>query len=153
MLYIHTGLFDMLLHIIANHETLSSLELPLFSGSVPAGFPSPADDYMDKRLDLNEYLIQHPAATFYCRVSGDSMRGVGIFDGDLLIVDRAMTPQHQSVVVAALDGEMICKVLDQANKRLVSANKNYPPITIGENADLVIEGVVIYSIRSHVRTR
>jgi DNA polymerase V len=77
---------------------------PLFLARVPAGFPSPADDHLDKALDLNEHLIQHPAATFFCREGGDSMQGLGIFDGDLLIIDRAIEPAHGDVVLAALDG-------------------------------------------------
>jgi len=122
---------------------------PLFISQVPAGFPSPADDYMEKRLDLNEHFIKHPAATFYCRVSGQSMTGVGIFDGDLLIVDRAVNPVHGDVILAALNGELTCKILDIHSRRLLSANDGYPPLPIEEDADFQIEGVVINSIRSH----
>jgi len=108
---------------------------------------------MDKRLDLNEQFIKHPAATFYCRVSGQSMTGAGIFDGDLLIVDRAVRPVHGDVILAALDGELTCKILDMYNRQLVSANDQYPPLLITEGMDFSIEGVVIHSIRSHrVRT-
>jgi DNA polymerase V len=121
----------------------------LYEFRVPAGFPSPADDYMDGSLDLNDYLIQHPAATIYCRVSGDSMTGLGIFDGDLLIVDRAITAKHGDIVLAAVDGELACKVLDLHERRLLSANNKYPPLTIGEEVTLVIEGVVTNSIRQH----
>jgi DNA polymerase V len=122
---------------------------PLFSARVPAGFPSPADDHLDKALDLNEYLITHPAATFFCRVGGDSMQGIGIFDGDLLIIDRAIEPAHGDVVLAALDGELTCKVLDMHEKRLLSSNKKYAPIAIGDENSLIIEGVVTYSINQH----
>ena len=142
----------MKLHYLGDHETRKELELPFYLASVPAGFPSPADDYMDKRLDLNEHLIKHDSATFYCRVSGNSMEGVGIFDGDLLIVDRAVKPQHRSIVVANIDGDLTCKILDMHNKQLLSANADYAPISIGENSELCIEGVVIHSIRSHVCT-
>jgi DNA polymerase V len=139
---------------IADHEALGTLELPGFIARVPAGFPNPADDYMDRRLDLNEHLIKHPAATFYCRVSGDSMQGAGIFDGDLLIVDRAVKPVHGHVVLASINGELTCKLLDVNNKCLLAANKNYPPIPIHEEAEFSVEGVVIYSIRDHhVRAR
>ena len=131
----------------------TSCRIPYFPGAVPAGFPSPADDYMDGKLDLNEHLISHPAATFYCRVSGSSMEGTGIFDGDLLIVDRAVEPDHGSVVVAVIDGELTCKILDRVRGRLLSANDAYPPMPVGEEADLVIEGVVIHSIRSHRHVR
>jgi DNA polymerase V len=134
---------------IAEHETHVALELPGFIVKVSAGFPNPADDYMDRRLDLNEHLIKHPAATFYCRVSGESMRGVGIFDGDLLIVDRAVKPLHGDVVLASIHGELTCKTLDVNGRQLLAANKNYPPIPIPEDAEFSVEGVVIYSIRDH----
>ncbi len=137
---------------IGEHKTQTRLEVPLFLAKVQAGFPSPADDYMDKRLDLNEHLIKHEAATFYCRVSGSSMEGVGIFDGDLLIVDRAVKPQNGSIVVANVDGELTCKILDTTNRRLLSSNDQFPPIAIADTSELCVEGVVIHSIRSHVCT-
>jgi len=136
------------------HAAGTTFRAPLFIWQVPAGFPSPADDYMDKRLDLNEHFIRHPEATFYCRVSGQSMTGAGIFDGDLLIVDRAVHPAQGDVILAALNGELTCKILDRRNRRLLSANDGYPPLPIKEGADFQIEGVVIHSIRSHrVRSR
>lgn len=104
---------------------------------------------MDRKLDLNEHLIKHPAATFYCRVSGHSMNGLGIFDGDTLIVDRAITPKNGDVVLAVLDGELTCKKLDIQGKRLLSANDKYPPIPIKEWAEFEVEGVVTSSIRYH----
>jgi DNA polymerase V len=139
-------------YYLAEHEVRRILELPFYLTAVPAGFPSPADDYMDKRLDLNEHLVKHDAATFYCRVSGNSMEGVGIFDGDLLIVDRAVKPRHRSIVIASIDGDMTCKILDTHARQLLSANADYAPIAIGESSELCIEGVVIHSIRSHVCT-
>lgn len=140
------------LKYIAEHQTRTAIKRPLFLSRVVAGFPSPADDYIDKTLDLNEYLIKHEAATFYCRVSGNSMKDLGIFDGDLLIVDRAVQPVNGSVVVANIEGELTCKILDTKHKRLCSANTDYPSFYIGDNNSLYIEGVVIHSIRSHVRT-
>ncbi len=134
---------------LARHEAQGTLELPGFIARIPAGFPNPADDYMDRRLDLNEHLIKHPAATFYCRVSGESMQGLGIFDGDLLIVDRAVTPLHGHVVLASIHGELTCKLLDIHNQCLLAANQHYPPIPIPEDAGFSVEGVVIYSIRDH----
>ncbi|MFT4844694.1 MAG: DNA polymerase V [Cellvibrionaceae bacterium] len=134
---------------VAGFARRYSVLTPLFSARVPAGFPSPADDHLDKALDLNEYLIRHPAATFFCRVGGDSMQGIGIFDGDLLIIDRAIEPAHGDVVLAALDGELTCKVLDMHEKRLLSSNKKYAPIAIGDENSLIIEGVVTYSINQH----
>ncbi len=126
-----------------------SVLTPLFSARVPAGFPSPADDHLDKALDLNEYLITHPAATFFCRVGGDSMQGIGIFDGDLLIIDRAIEPAHGDVAVAALDGVWTCKVVAMHEKRWWSSTIKYAPIAIGDENSLIIEGVVTYSINQH----
>lgn len=126
-----------------------ALSLPLFSHSVRAGFPSPADDYLELPLDLNEHLIQHPAATYYVRAQGDSMIRLGIHDGDLLVVDRALQAGDGDVVIAALDGELTCKVLDLRLRRLLSGNDQFPPIPVGEDAELIIEGVVTHSIRYH----
>ena len=126
------------------------LPLPLFIHSVPAGFPSPADDYLERSLDLNTYLIKHPAATYLARAKGHSMEGCGIYDGDLLIVDRSLEPQHGQIVIAALDGQLTCKILDKNRQCLVSANKHYAPIAIGEFSELIIEGVVSHSVRHHV---
>jgi DNA polymerase V len=125
------------------------LSLPLFSHSVRAGFPSPADDYLELPLDLNEHVIQHPAATYYVRAQGDSMVRLGIHNGDLLVVDRALEAVHGDVVIAALDGELTCKVLDLRLRRLLSGNEQFPPIPVGEDAELVIEGVVTHSLRYH----
>jgi DNA polymerase V len=126
------------------------ITLPLFIHSVPAGFPSPADDYMEQSLDLNTYLIKHPAATYLARAKGHSMEGCGIYDGDLLIVDRSLEAQHEHIIIAVLDGQLTCKILDKNNHCLRSANPGYPPISIREFSELVIEGVVIHSIRHHV---
>ena len=126
------------------------LSLPLFIHSVPAGFPSPADDYLERSLDLNTYLIKHPAASYFARAKGDSMEDCGIYDGDLLIVDRSLEAQHGQIIIAALDGQLTCKLLDKKKHCLLSANKNYAPIRIGEFSDLIIEGVVIHSVRHHV---
>lgn len=127
--------------------------LPLFASTVAAGFPSPADDYIEKSLDLNDYLVKKPAATYFARAQGNSMQQLGIFDQDLLIVDRSLTPQHGQVVVVALDGELVCKVLDLHRRRLLSANPAYPPIAIREDMDTLIEGVVIHSVRHHIVPR
>lgn len=132
-----------------SHLTRFNFRAPLYSARVQAGFPSPADDYLETTLDLNEHLIAHPAATFYCRVCGDSMIGVGIFDGDLLIVDRALTPRDGDVVLAVLDGELTCKILDLRGRRLLAANRRYAPVTIPEGSHFEVEGVVISSVRRH----
>jgi DNA polymerase V len=129
-----------------------ALELPLYSSRVSAGFPSPADDFIDRTLDLNEYLVKHPSSTFFAWAQGESLRDIGIHDGDLLIVDRAVERSQGTVVVAAIDGELTCKILDVHNKRLMSANPDYPHIDIAGREDLLIEGVVVYSIKKHVRS-
>ena len=120
------------------------LELPLFSSPVSAGFPSPAEDYSDKKLDLNEYLIQHPAATFFVRVEGDSMIEAGIFPGDLLIVDRYPIPKSGQVVLAVVDGEFTVKRYERRGKkvRLIPANPKYMPIEFVDGQELIIWGVV-----------
>lgn len=130
-----------------------TLPLPLFIHSVSAGFPSPADDYLDRSLDLNTYLITHPAATYLARAKGDSMEGCGIYDGDLLIVDRSLNAQHGDIIIAALDGQLTCKTLDKNKQCLTSSNKAYSAIPIDEFSELIIEGVVIHSIRHHVLSR
>jgi DNA polymerase V len=125
------------------------MKLTLYSDSVAAGFPSPAEDYKEDALSLDEHLITHPAATYLAKASGDSMQGLGIFDQDLLIVDRSLTPRSGSVVVAAVDGELCCKQIDVEGRQLLSANEQYPPIAISDDQSLVIEGVVKASIRYH----
>lgn len=132
-----------------NPET--KIELPFLTTKIPAGFPSPGDDYIDKTLDLND-LIKHPAATFIMRVSGDSMEGAGIFNGDLIIVDRAVKPEDGKIIVAALNGELIVKRLKIHTGRyfLVSENPGYKPFEVHQESDFEIHGVVIYSIRNHL---
>jgi len=125
------------------------LLLPLFGAAVRAGFPSPADDFVETPLDIREHLIKHPSATFFARAEGDSMTGFGIFNGDLLIVDRALQPQHGDVVIAAIDGELTCKILDLHEQLLRAGNSRYAPIQLNDYAELLIEGVVIHSIRYH----
>jgi len=153
---IHKPVHDGSNHIILDKtplrpicNSLKPLLLPLYQSSVSAGFPSPADDYIERYLDLNELLIHHPSSTFLARAKGDSMIEIGIHCGDILIVDRAVTPQHLDVVVAALDGELVCKLLDTHHQCLLPANHDYHPINIGEMSDFMIEGVVVASIRCH----
>jgi len=121
-----------------------SINSPLFGTLVPAGFPSPADDYLENQLDLNKYLIQHPAATFFVRVTGDSMIGAGIHSGDILIVDRALEPVNKKVVIAVINGELTVKRLRRQKNRLVlmPENDRYEPIFIENEMDLEIWGVV-----------
>ena len=127
-----------------------SLLIPMFAARVPAGFPSPADDYIDRNLDLNEFLVRHPAATFFVRVAGDSMVNAGIHSGDILIVDRAETPADGSIVIAALNGELTVKRLarDQGQVFLVPENPAYSPMRVGPDMDFEVWGVVVHVIHS-----
>tara|TARA_Y100001949_G_scaffold157109_1_gene146423 strand:+ start:49 stop:477 length:429 start_codon:yes stop_codon:yes gene_type:complete len=125
-------------------------EIPYFLNRVRVGWPSPADDYVERPIDLNEYLIKNPAATYFVRVSGDSMIDVCIGDGAILVVDRSIEPKHKSVVVAAINGSYACKrLLMRPKVCLASENPKYPPITIGENEELEISGVVIAAINTY----
>ena len=126
----------------------SRLPLPLYLAPVSAGFPSPAEDYLDKALDLNELLVAHPAATFYVRASGDSMRDAGIHSGDILVVDRAVEPTHGRVVIAALNGELTVKRLRHTGGRLflVPENPDYAPLEVSPEASFEIWGVVTFVI-------
>lgn len=118
-------------------------------GAVRAGFPSPADDFAVKRIDLTAELVTHPQATFLLRVRGDSMKDAGIFDGDMIVVDRAVKPRHNQVVVAVVDGDFTVKTLYQraGRVRLKPANVTYPDIIPQEGQTLEVWGVVIASIK------
>ncbi len=120
------------------------VDLPLFSGGVSAGFPSPAEDYTDRTLDLNELLIRNPAATFFVRVDGDSMINAGIHHNDILVVDRSREAVSGDIVIAILDGELTVKRLFRGacKARLVAENPDYPSIDISEDRDCEIWGVV-----------
>ena len=126
----------------------SRLALPLAGERVAAGFPSPADDYVEVGIDLNEQLIRHPTSTFFLRVSGESMLGAGIHHGDLLVVDRSLDPRPGRVVVAVLDGEFTLKrlVQHQGRLRLEAANPAYPPLELHRCGDVQIWGVAIHVI-------
>ena len=131
-------------------EKPSELALVLYTSRVPAGFPSPADDHLDDKLDLNLHLIRRPAATFFVRANGESMKEAGIFDGDLLIVDRAIAPQASDIVIAVIDGELTVKRLKkvQGTWALTAENREFPDIHLGE-AGCEVWGVVTNSIRHH----
>lgn len=133
----------------------SNVRLPFLSWRVPAGFPSPADDHLQNKIDLNAKLIDNPAATFLMQVSGLSMIGKEIYDRDWLVVDRSKTPTHESVVVAVLDGEVVCKTLHKKNGvvRLKPENPSFKPIDITAEMDFEIWGVVTYSIHNHQCSR
>lgn len=124
------------------------------SGSVVAGFPSPAEQYREKPLDLNELLVKRPAATYFVRVEGDSMTGAGIFDGDLLVVDRSLRPADGDIVVASVDGDFTVKTIrfgkgadGGRSVRLVAANPDYPDIVLEPGQELDYFGKVTASIR------
>jgi DNA polymerase V len=129
------------------------LRLPLAGASVAAGFPSPADDYIEVGLDLNELLIRHPSSTFFLRVSGDSMTGAGIQHGDLLVVDRSLEASPGQIVVAVLDGAFTLKrlVRHRGRLRLEAANSAYPPLELHQCGDVQIWGVAIHVIHSFSR--
>ena len=121
---------------------------PIFLDSVSAGFPSPATDYMENKLDLNEYLIKHPAATFIVKASGSSMVNADIYSGDLLIVDRSITPKSNNIVIASIFGDLTVKKMKKKEKSffLMSANDEYPSIEVKEEMECFIWGVVTYII-------
>lgn len=121
---------------------------PLFLAPVEAGFPSPAEDYLDRRLDLHQHLVRNEAATFFLRAHGESMLGAGIHDGDLLVVDRSLEAGHRKVVIAALDGELTVKRLLRSGGRVLLAPENprFEPIDITERECVYIWGVVTYVI-------
>jgi DNA polymerase V len=125
-------------------DNADAVPLPLFTGKVAAGFPSPADDYIEKTLDLNDLLVKKPAATFFVRAEGESMLGAGIHPNDILVVDRSIDPVPGKVVICALNGELTVKRLKSCAGQLLLAaeNPDYPDISLGEEMDMVIWGVV-----------
>lgn len=126
------------------------LPIPLFAHSVPAGFPSPADDYIQDRLDLNQLLIENPSATFFLRVKGSSMVGAGIMDGDIIVVDRSIIATDRSIVVAVVDGELTIKRLHFVHGRpeLHAENPEFAPIRFKDGQELSIWGVVTNAIHT-----
>lgn len=124
--------------------------VPLYLTPIAAGFPSPADDYIEKRLDLHEYLVRNPLSTFFLRARGDSMQGAGIYDGDLLIVDRSVEAGHNKVVIAAVEGELTVKRLLRRGRRVLLAPENpaYPEIDITEREYVHLWGVVTHAVHT-----
>ena len=124
--------------------------LPLLSVSVSAGFPSPADDYTEQNIDLNEHLIKNPFSTFFLRVKGDSMINSGIQNDDLIIVDKSLIAVPGNIVIAMIDGEFTVKRLEKKNDELYlkSENDNYPDFNFKNHNEIQIWGVVIYSIHN-----
>jgi len=122
--------------------------IPMYGHSISAGFPSPADDYIEDRLDLNELLVNNKSATFFLRVKGDSMVNAGIHHGDIIVVDRSLQPGHRSIVVAVVDGELTVKRLITCggSAELHAENPKYAPICLQEGQELTIWGVVTSSV-------
>jgi DNA polymerase V len=137
---------------IGESGEFEQLGIPLFSDAVAAGFPSPATDYCERKLDLNDLCIQNPAATYFVRATGDSMIDAGIFPGDVLVIDRSITASHGDIVIVSVNGELTVKQLETKPKiRLVPMNSQYDPIELPEDAELEVFGVatnVIHSLRN-----
>ncbi len=130
-------------------SSLLALRIPLVGQSVHAGFPSPADDFIEEMIDLNQVLIQNPSATFLWRVVGDCMIDVKIFPGDVVVVDRSLTPKHRNIVLAIIDGEPTLKRLNRRGGVMVLHNENakLPVFTVAEGTEVSIWGVVTATIR------
>ena len=135
--------------IVCAIESRLHLTVPLMSAAAACGFPSPADDYLDRALDFNELLVENAPATFAVRVSGDSMTGIGLFPGDIAIVNRAKTPVDKSIVVALVDGEFVLKRYRKRGRRLwlQAENPAFKDIEIQEGMAFEVWGVVTRSIR------
>ncbi|MBD1555156.1 LexA family protein [Pseudomonas typographi] len=131
--------------------SLSSARLPVYSFRVPAGFPSPATDHLEHAISLDELLNLRAPHIYLVRIEGESMVGAGIFDGDLVVVDRAIEPAHGHIVIAAINGEPLCKRLHRRGQEvaLLSENRRFPPRYILDGDELQIWGVVTFSVRSH----
>ena len=132
-------------------STTRRCRIPLLNDSVSAGFPSPADDYTEENIDLNEHLISNPFSTFFLRVKGESMINAGIKDKDLIIVDKSLIAKPGNIIIAMIDGEFTIKRLSIKNDELYlkAENSNYPDFRFKNHIDVQIWGVVIYSIHSY----
>ena len=139
----------------SSEKASSRLLIPLLKETISAGFPSPAEDYIEIGIDLNKYLIKNPISTFVLRVSGNSMNNAGIYNNDLLIIDRSINPNPGHIVVALLDGEFTLKRLikEEDNYYLKADKENYPSINLYEYIDIQIWGVATYSIHELKKSR
>lgn len=126
----------------------STRSLPIFISCIAAGFPSPADDYVENQLDLNELIVKHPSSTFFVRVEGESMRDAGILSGDILVVDRSIQPANGKIVVAVVDGEFTVKriAVDETGISLIPENASFSAVRVNPESDFRIWGVVTYVI-------
>ncbi|HNS29293.1 MAG TPA: translesion error-prone DNA polymerase V autoproteolytic subunit [Tenuifilaceae bacterium] len=129
-------------------EVDKEVKLPLVDAFISAGFPSPADDYIEGKLDLNRQLIKNPSSTFFARVRGTSMTDVGINDGDILIIDKSLEAKHNSVLVCFIDGEFTVKKVQKTKGELflIPQSKDFAPIKVSRESDFRLWGVVTYCI-------
>lgn len=132
-------------------DTTTERALPLVDSGISAGFPSPAQDYLDLSLDLNKELISNPSSTFFGRVRGESMKDAGILDGDILVIDKSLEPQNGDTAVCFIDGEFTLKYIkiEKDAVYLIPANPAFKPIRVTEENNFCIWGVVTYSIKDH----
>ena len=130
-------------------DNSQGLELPFFETKVQAGFPSPAEDHLEQRLDLNSLVIENPSATFFVRVAGESMKDIGITDGDILVVDRSIENWENRIVVAVIDSEFTIKRFTSQNETVIleAANPDYPVIEITPEMDFSVWGVVRWTLK------
>lgn len=140
---------------IFSADASTSLPLPYAESGIQAGFPSPAQDYIDESIDLNRELIKHPAATFFGRVSGDSMIDEGIAEGDILVIDKSLEPMNDDLAVCCIDGEFTLKRISIEENRilLLPSNPTYKPIEVVADNQFVIWGIVTYTIKKNRRRR
>lgn len=138
---------------IFSPDLSSHVALPYADQGIQAGFPSPAQDYISESIDLNRELIRHPAATFYGRVSGDSMIGDGIESGDILVIDRSIEPSDGDLAVCCLDGDFTLKRISLTDGvvRLIPSNEAFDPILVTPESQFEVWGVVTYTIKQHRR--
>ena len=140
----YNGIMETRVEIVYRPDQSTKHSQPLFIADVPPGFPSPADDYKEDKLDLNKYLIKNPAATYFVRVTGDSMVGAGIHSGDLLVVDKSIEPVDKKVVIANINGELTVKRIRIRKNKIIleSENDDYPSQEIKPETEFEVWGVV-----------
>jgi DNA polymerase V len=141
---------DVIIRTKQEQNIIYQMFLTFYKEGVECGFPSPARDFTEGSIDLNEELISHPNSTFVVRARGDSMIDAGIYPRDLVLVDRSLRPPNGSVVIAVLDGELSIKILNIESKKITlsSANKNYADVPISEEMDFTIWGVCTYVVHN-----
>lgn len=129
-------------------ENLTKHEIEFYAEQIPAGFPSPAEDFLEKRLDLNDYLIKNKSSTFLVKVHGDSMQNAGILDGDILVVDRSIEPRNGKIILGIINGEFTVKRLSISKNKtfLIPENDKFNPIEINDEVDFQVWGVVTFAI-------